>query len=87
MMVPKGSEIDIAIFIFIILTDFVTFNNFCVLNEKSARNCQILAHNSSGSDSLNYKTSCSIELAFVSSWEAIFLFLYNKLYPDTVVCL
>jgi len=28
MMPPKGAEIDIAIFIFIILTDFVTFNKF-----------------------------------------------------------
>jgi len=26
MMAPKGAESDIAIFIFIILTDFVTFN-------------------------------------------------------------
>jgi len=26
MMAPKGTEIDIAIFISIILTDFVTFN-------------------------------------------------------------
>jgi len=58
MMVPKGVNIDIAIFIFINLTDFVTFNKFCVLNEKLARNCQILAHNNSGSDSLSYKISC-----------------------------
>jgi len=35
MMAPKGSEIDIAIFIFItLLTDFVTFNKFCVLLPK-----------------------------------------------------
>jgi len=40
------------------LTDFVTFNKFYVLNEKPATNRQILAHNSSGLDSLNYKTSC-----------------------------
>jgi len=51
MMAPKETEIDIAFFI--ILTDFVTLNKFCVLNEKPAN--QILAHNSSGSDSLNKK--------------------------------
>jgi len=56
MMAPKAAEIDIAIFI--ILTDFVTFNKYYVLNKKPARNRQILAHNSSGLDSLNYKTSC-----------------------------
>jgi len=39
------------------LTDFVTFNKFYVLNEKPARNRHILAHNSSGLDFLNYKTS------------------------------
>jgi len=54
-MASKGAKIDIAIFI--ILTDFVTFNKFYVLNEKPARNRQLLAHNSSGLDSLN----CIIE--------------------------
>jgi len=34
------------------------FNKFYVLNEKPARNRQILAHNSSG---LDYKTSCMLE--------------------------
>jgi len=58
MKALKGAEIDIAIFIFIILTDFVMFNKFYVLNEKPARNRQILAHNSSKVDSFNYKTSC-----------------------------
>jgi len=48
----------ISFYFFIILTDFVTFNRFCVLNEKPARNRQILAHNSSGLDFLNYTTSC-----------------------------
>jgi len=46
MMAPKGAEINIAIFIFIILTDFVTSNKFYILSEKPARNRQILAHNS-----------------------------------------
>jgi len=60
MMALKRAKIDIAIFIFIILTDFVTFNKFYVLNKKPARNRQILAQNSSGLDSLNYKTSCIV---------------------------
>jgi len=65
MMAPKGAEINIAISIFIILTDFVTFNKFYVLNEKPDRNRQILVHNSSGLDSLNYKTSCTIKFTIL----------------------
>jgi len=55
MKALKGAEIDIVIIVFINLTNFVTFNKFYVLNEKPARNRQILAYNSPGSDSLNYK--------------------------------
>jgi len=36
-MALKGAEIDIVI-IFIILTDFLTLNKLCDLNEKPVRN-------------------------------------------------
>jgi len=53
----NNNDIEIVIVIIILLTDFLMIHKFC--DEKPARNSHILAHNSLGSDFLNYKISCT----------------------------
>jgi len=72
MMAPKGAEIYVAIFIFIILTDFVTFDKFCALNEKPARNRRIPYSLTTVQGFFNYKTLCMIVTKY-SKWNSLWI--------------